>query len=61
MIRFIDIALPVVTIALVVAWLLFSSKLPRKYEVRYNCDLAEISPDIPVQVKQQCRELRAKQ
>lgn len=27
-------------------------------EVRYNCDLAEISPDFPVEVKQKCRELR---
>jgi hypothetical protein len=24
----------------------------------YNCDLAEISPDIPLEVKEQCRKLR---
>lgn len=24
----------------------------------YNCDLAEISPDFPKEVKQKCRELR---
>ena len=24
----------------------------------YNCDLAEISPDIPLEVKEQCRQLR---
>jgi len=24
----------------------------------YNCDLAEISPDIPLEVKDQCREIR---
>jgi hypothetical protein len=35
--------------------------LPKKSEVRYNCDIAEISPDFPIEVKQQCRELRAKQ
>lgn len=34
--------------------------LPKKSEVRYNCDIAEISPDFPIEVKQRCRELRAK-
>lgn len=29
-------------------------------ETRYNCQLAEISPDFPVKVKQECRELRIK-
>ena len=30
-----------------------------EYNTRtYNCDLAEISPDFPVEVKQKCRELR---
>jgi hypothetical protein len=32
--------------------------LPRKSEVVYNCDLAEISPDFPKEVKQQCRKIR---
>jgi hypothetical protein len=27
-------------------------------EVVYDCRLAEISPDIPVQAKEQCRKLR---
>ena len=31
-----------------------------KTEVRYNCEIAEISPDIPVKAKNQCRELRNK-
>ena len=35
--------------------------LPKKSEVRYNCELAEISPDFPVEIKQRCRELKAKQ
>jgi hypothetical protein len=26
--------------------------------VAYNCTLAEISPDIPIEVKQKCRQLR---
>jgi len=28
--------------------------------VRYDCSIAEISPDYPVQVKEGCRKLRAK-
>ena len=33
--------------------------IPRHHgEVMYNCSLVEISPDIPVEVKEQCRKLR---
>lgn len=32
--------------------------LERPTVIRYNCDLAEISPDFPEQVKEQCRELK---
>ena len=35
--------------------------LPKKSEVRYNCELAEISPDFPAQVREQCRKLRGQQ
>jgi hypothetical protein len=31
-----------------------------RIQARYDCQLAEISPDIPVKVKQECRELRIK-
>lgn len=34
------------------------NKVYKKSEVVYNCDLAEISPDFPKEVKQKCRELR---
>lgn len=27
--------------------------------VKYDCSMAEISPDYPVQVKEECRKLRA--
>jgi hypothetical protein len=27
--------------------------------VRYDCSIAEISPDYPIQVKEACRKLRA--
>lgn len=60
-IRLIDIALYIFVVAVVVVGFYFNAKLPRNIEVRYNCELAEISPDFPAEVKQKCRELRAKQ
>ena len=34
--------------------------MPKKGDVIvYNCSLAEISPDIPLEVKEKCRKLRA--
>jgi hypothetical protein len=36
-------------------WL--ATMMPR-HGVMYNCDIAEISPDIPIEVKQECRKLR---
>lgn len=50
-----------VSIALVcglIGFLFTYYTLPRKSEVVYNCDLAEISPDFPIEVKQQCRKIR---
>lgn len=32
------------------------SYLPQ--EATYNCSIAEISPDVPVKVKEECRKLR---
>lgn len=37
-------------------YFLFSAEKPTV--IRYNCELAEISPDFPPQVKEQCRELK---
>ena len=28
-------------------------------QVMYNCSIAEISPDVPVKVKEECRALKA--
>jgi hypothetical protein len=28
-------------------------------EVRYNCDLAEIHPDYPPKIKEECRKMRS--
>ena len=61
MTRIVNIALLMLVITLASVGFYFTTKLPRKYEVRYNCDLAEISPDFPAEVKQKCRELKAKQ
>lgn len=33
---------------------------PKEHLVRYDCRLAEISPDIPVKVKELCRQARKK-
>ena len=33
--------------------------LPRHGERAYNCSIAEISPDYPIEVKEQCRKLNA--
>jgi hypothetical protein len=35
--------------------------LPKHGEVVYNCSIAEISPDIPIKVKEECRKLRMEQ
>jgi hypothetical protein len=43
-------------IAIPIAFLI----LPKKGDViRYDCSIAEISPDYPIEVREQCRKLRA--
>jgi hypothetical protein len=34
--------------------------LPRHGEVVYNCSIAEISPDYPPKVKEECRKLNSR-
>lgn len=41
----------------VCVYLLFTVPWPR--EKIYNCSIAEISPDYPIEVKERCRNLRA--
>jgi len=55
MIRFAEIFLAVLLCVLMV---LGFQKVYKISEIRYNCDLAEISPDFPKEVKQKCRELK---
>lgn len=40
--------------------LVFLFTTPKPKAVVYDCSLAEISPDYPLEVKEQCRQLRAK-
>ena len=35
--------------------------LPKHGVVVYNCSIAEISPDIPIKVKEECRKLNMKE
>ena len=37
------------------------SDRPKDHLVRYDCRMAEISPDIPIKVKELCRQARAKE
>lgn len=32
----------------------------KQHAVRYDCSIAEISPDYPLEVRQKCREMLAK-
>ena len=34
--------------------------LDKPFLIKYNCDMAEISPDFLANVKQQCRDAKAK-
>jgi hypothetical protein len=52
------VAAIVVLIAIPIIFL----SLPKKGDVIvYNCTISEISPDYPIEVKEQCRKLRAEQ
>jgi len=41
--------------------LLYGINLMLPTTVRYDCRIAEISPDMPIKAKEQCRKLRMKQ
>ena len=46
--------------ASIIAFALILTFSPRKGDViTYDCSIAEISPDYPIEVKEQCRKLRA--
>lgn len=37
----------------------FLTTMPEPTVIRYNCELSEISPDFPKEVKEKCRELKS--
>jgi hypothetical protein len=54
------IKLLVLASATVIAFALAFIFMPKKGDViRYDCSISEISPDYPIEIKEQCRKLRA--
>lgn len=50
-----------IVVVMAVAFVLFFSYAPKKGDVVvYDCSISEISPDFPLEVRNQCRLLRAK-
>ena len=49
-----------VLVALVAAIAVQFIQPPRFKEVMYDCRIAEISPDVPPKVKEECRKLQEK-
>ena len=55
--KIIEISVPLVVIfSLPLVWVF----APRHHVVVYDCNLAEISPDYPVDVKNECRKAKVK-
>jgi hypothetical protein len=54
-----DIILLIILSMLALGFGLYMAITHPHITVRYDCSIAEISPDIPVQVKEACRKLRA--
>ena len=54
-----SISIAAILILVVTMWVglfIVATNLPNK--VTYDCSIAEISPDIPIEVKQECRKVR---
>jgi hypothetical protein len=47
----------IIAVGFLIGGVWWGYKMP-PHGVMYNCDIAEISPDIPIEVKQECRKLR---
>jgi hypothetical protein len=46
--------------AIIIAFAFAVMFMPKKGDViKYDCSISEISPDFPIEVKEQCRKLRA--
>ena len=55
--KYLDVIIGAVCLPIGIAIAYFS--LPRHGVIVYNCSIAEISPDYPVSVKEECRKLNA--
>jgi hypothetical protein len=55
-----DVFLVIILAAVAFSFLTWYQWTHPKVEVRYDCSIAEISPDYPIEVKEGCRKLRAK-
>jgi hypothetical protein len=54
------IEIAVIVVAFLIVIPLMFLLLPKKGDIiRYDCSISEISPDYPIEVKEQCRRLRA--
>jgi hypothetical protein len=48
----------IIVVCLVLGYFIAQYMLTNTRGKVYNCDLAEISPDFPLKVKEECRKLR---
>ncbi len=55
------IAAVALSIAVLMVILKFADQIDGIKKVVYDCSLSEISPDFPIDVKNECRKLRSKQ
>lgn len=55
--KFETIIMLVCVISLAITLIYANYEVDNKRVVRYNCDIAEMHPDYPKEVKQKCREL----
>lgn len=46
------------TILLAISMVMLGNAIPGRV-VKYNCSISEISPDYPIDVKEECRKLNA--
>jgi len=54
----VDLIILLLSASLMIGALILNFYLPTPRERVYNCSIAEISPDIPIKVKEECRKLR---
>jgi hypothetical protein len=54
-----DFIVVIIASSFTLAFLIYWNLSNPQAVVRYDCSIAEISPDYPVAVKEQCRRLRA--